>query len=251
VLVWVKRLAIGASLAAVALLALGFVAQLAVGRPLPAGEEGPEAEALAGRLADALGADAWARTGAIEFTVGDHRYLWDRERNLVRYEDDRGVVLTEGWRPLGRAFRDGVEFGGSAKDRRVRAAHAWFVNDSFWAFAPFKAYDAGARRALVETESGPALLVSYPTGGVTPGDAYLWEIGPDGVPTAWRIWASVLPVFKGVRAEWTDWTLLSTGARVADVRRLGPIDIRLQDVRAAATLAELVPGEDPFAPLFR
>ncbi len=126
-----------AVVAAVVLLAL-VVARVALAKPLPEGAPGPEAEALADRIEAAIGQEAWARTGAVRFAIFGHHYLWDRERNLVRYEDGKGVVLTEGWRPMGRAFRDGVEVGGRWKDRRVRKAHESFVNDAFWVFAPTK-----------------------------------------------------------------------------------------------------------------
>lgn len=247
---WVLRGVGAAAAALVVLFLVGLGATLALARPLPTGAPGPEAEALAERVAAAIGADAWARTGAVKFRFAGHRYLWDRERNLVRYEDGRGVVLTEGWRPMGRAFVDGVEYGGAYKDRRVKKAYESFVNDAFWALAPTKLYDDGVTRSLVSTEAGPALLVSYGSGGVTPGDSYLWEIGPDGLPTAFRLWAGILPV-KGARATWSGWITLPTGVRVATERKFGPARLVVDEWGAAEYLAELVPGEDPFAPMYR
>lgn len=239
-----------AAIAALVVVGLATVGTFALARPLPEGARGPGAEALARDVGAAVGADGWARTGAVRFTFAGHHYLWDRERNLVRYEDGGGVVLTEGWRPLGRALRDGVEVGGAYKDRRVHKAYESFVNDAFWAFAPFKLFDDGATRAEVHGDGMRALLVSYGTGGVTPGDTYLWEIGADGAPVAWRMWVSVLPI-RGLRAEWTDWVTLSTGARVATARRLGPFTLRIEDLAGAEHLADLEPGDDPFAPMYR
>ncbi|MEQ1502958.1 MAG: hypothetical protein ABMB14_12045 [Myxococcota bacterium] len=246
---WLRRIGIAIVAVGFALVALGVSVRVALAEPRPAIAPGPDAEALADRVAAAVAIDAWAATGAVEWSMFGHRYLWDRDRNLVRYEDRRGAVLTEGWRPMGRAFRDGVEVGGAWKDRRVEAAYASFVNDAFWAFAPTKIRDDGTVRAVVPTDAGPALAVSYPSGGVTPGDLYRWEIGPDGLPVAWSIWASVLPI-PGVRFRWSDWVTLDTGARVATVRRGGPLTIRIADLRGAATLAELVPGPDPFAAMY-
>lgn len=215
--------------------------RVAVARPLPVGVEGPEAAALADRISRAVDADAWARTGAVRWRMFGASYLWDRERNLVRYEDGKGVVLTEGWRPMGRAFRDGAQVGGAWKDERVAKAYAEFVNASFWAFAPFKLEDTGAALSVVPD----GLLVTYPSGGVTPGDAYQWEIAADGTPTAWRMWVSVLPL-PGARATWADWVTLPTGARVATTRHLGPVTLRVEELQAG-TLAEIWDGEDPFA----
>lgn len=243
---WLQRVGIVVLglILAVGILAVG--ARFALAKPLPEGTPGPEAEALADRMATAIDADGWAATGAVRWTIFGHQYLWDRERNLVRYEDGRGVVLTEGWRPMGRAFRDGEEVGGRWKDKRVAHAYASFVNDAFWAFAPTKVRDEGTSRSRVGPDE---LLVQYGSGGVTPGDAYLWELGPDGLPVAFRIWARVLPI-PGVRVEWTDWTTLATGVKVATRRSAGAVGFTVTDLAAAAHLTDLVPGEDPFAPMY-
>jgi hypothetical protein len=242
---WLRRIALIFGAVALALLAVAVGARVALARPRPDGEAGPAAEALADRIAAAVDLEAWGRTGAVRWTLFGHTYLWDRQRDLVRYEDGKGVVLTEGWRPMGRAFRDGQQVGGDWKDRRVQLAYESFVNDAFWAFAPTKIRDPGTSRAAV----GQDLLVSYGSGGVTPGDAYLWELGPDGKPVAWRVWARVLPL-PGARFSWEDWVRFDTGAWVALTRRSGPLTLRLTDVAGAATLAELAPGEDPFAPMY-
>ena len=95
-----------------------------------------------------------------------------------------------------------------------------------------------------------SLLVSYASGGLTPGDAYLWRVGPDGTPTAWKLWVSILPI-GGVETSWEGWVTLDTGARIS-TRHAGPLGLTLEltDVEGAATLDALVDGPDPFAPLF-
>lgn len=232
---------------AAVLVALIVAAGAALASPRPEGVVGPEAEALADRVEAAIDAEAWARTGAVRFAVLGDTWLWDRERGLVWTEDRKGVVITEAWRPMGRAFRDGVEVGGDWKDRRVEGAYTRFVNGAFWAFGANKIRDEGTTRAFVAPDG---LQVTYGSGGVTPGDAYLWTIGPDGLPTHLSIWARVLPI-PGLRARWTGWVTLPTGARVATSRRLGPFGFSVTDLDAAEHLAQLVPGEDPFAPMFR
>jgi hypothetical protein len=240
-----RWLRIGAGVVLAVVVSL-VVLRTALAAPLPEATPGAPAEALAARMEAAIGAEAWQRTGAVTFTVFGHRYLWDRERNLVRYEDGRGVVLTEGWRPMGRAFRRGEQVGGDWKDRRVRKAYAMFVNDAFWAFAPMKLRDDGV---TLGTAGSDELLVQYGSGGVTPGDAYLWEVGADGLPVAFRMWARVLPL-PGARARWSDWVTLRTGVKVATRRKLGPVGFTVGDLDAAEHLTELAPGEDPFAPMF-
>lgn len=227
----------------VALAAL--VAIVALQRPRPAAEPGPEADALARRMIDAVGGAAWARTGAVRWTfAGRYSHLWDRSRGLARVRRGDVEVLLRAGSPTGRAWRGGARVRGDAERTLVQEAHEAWINDSFWLNAPTKAFDPGTQRA----RAGDALLVSYTSGGSTPGDAYLWELDASGRPIAWRMWVSILPL-QGLRATWDDWTQLSTGALIAREHRVAGLALRLTDVAGAATLAELEPGPDPFAPL--
>lgn len=240
-------LALAIGVLVLALVVAGFV----VDEPRPHAAASPEADALAHAVERAVHTDAWERTGAVRWTfAGERSHLWDRTRALVRVRwDDVEVQLRGTW---GRAWRGGVEVRGG--ERKVLVAQAWsgFVNDSFWLNPLAKLFDGGTQRALVALPAGRrGLLVSYASGGVTPGDAYLWELPPAGhgdTPSAWKMWVSVIPV-GGLEVTWEHYVTLATGARIATHHRLGPVTIALEDVAGAATLAELEPGDDPFAKL--
>jgi hypothetical protein len=215
--------------------------------PRPEGR--PEgADALARRMEEAANVEAWARTGAVQWNMaGRHEHLWDRERDVSRMRWGDNEVLLRIGGPYGRAYEDGVELEGD--DARDALEYAWkyWCNDSFWLNPIEKLRDDGVTLSVVGDDS---LLVSYASGGVTPGDSYQWFLDDDGLPTAWRMWVSVIPV-GGAEATWERWETLSTGARVSTLHRLPlGIELSITDVEGAATLAELVPGEDPFAPLF-
>jgi hypothetical protein len=219
--------------------------------PRPQAAPSAEADALARAVERAVRVDAWERTGAVRFTfMGQRSYLWDRTRSLVRVrQGDEEVLLRGTW---GRVWEGGRELRGKAARARTAAAYSMFLNDSFWMNPLAKLFDAGTSRALVALPGGGrGLLVTYASGGVTPGDSYLWELPPAGrgdTPVAWRMWVSVLPI-RGLRATWERFVPLSTGARVATRHALGPASVTIDDLAGAATLAELEPGEDPFARL--
>ena len=234
-----------------ALGALG--AGAALSRPRPEGVVGPEAEALAAAMLAAVDADAWAATGAVKWTfAGRNQHLWDRRRQLARVRWGGVTVLVDLTKQTGRAWRAEEELGGRRAEKYVKKAYAAWINDSFWLNPVVKINDAGVTRALVaiEDDDAPArgLLADYSAGGLTPGDAYLWILDADDRPIAWRMWVSVIPI-GGLRASWEGWTRLPTGAWVSTSHKLGPATLSLTDVDAAATLSELEPGEDPFAPL--
>lgn len=228
-----------------ALLALAALT-LALHRPRPVGQPGPEAEALARRMVEAVDGAAWERTGAVRWTfAGVNQHLWDRRRCLARVRTGDVEVLLEAGAPVGRAWRRGARLTGGDERAQVARAHAAWINDAFWLNPVVKAFDEGTARARV----GDALLVTYGAGGLTPGDAYLWDLGADGRPVAWSMWVSIIPV-GGVRTTWEGWTRLPTGAWVATEHRLlGLVPLRLTDVAGAESLEALEPGPDPFAPL--
>jgi hypothetical protein len=223
-----------------------------LGHALPKGQTGPEADALAHRLEKAVHAEAWARTGAVRFTFrGDTEHLWDRARNLerVRFGKQGAVVLLDVAKRDGRAYQDGRELGGEAKRKLVDKAWERFCNDTFWLNPLVKLFDEGVTRSRVVDKNGESLIIHYASGGVTPGDTYQWLVGPNDVPRAWRLFVKIIRI-KGLEFTWQDWVTLSTTALVATDHRVAGFDaVRLTGVAGAATLAELEPGADPFAPL--
>lgn len=251
---WVWRILLGlvgvVALGAVGLGVWGWSLHL----PLPRATPTEQADVAARALIDAVGGEqAWAGTGAVAWTFSMGRqHLWDRERQLHRFTWGEQTVLLDLTTRQGRAWDGETELSGDALRDALDGAWSAFCNDSFWLNPVVKAFDDGTTRSLVTLEDGrQGVLVQYASGGVTPGDAYLWIPGDDGRPEAWRMWVGILPV-GGLEVTWEDWQELSTGARVATRHRwtaLG-LDGRVEDVRGARTLAELTGGEDPFTPLY-
>lgn len=235
---------------AAALLGLAGAAVLAVGclsERRPEAQPSPEADALARRMERAVAADAWARTGAVRFTFhGAHQWLWDRAGSRARLRDDDTEVLfhTDGAR-RGVAFEDGEPLSGEALDLALERAWSAFCNDTFWLNPVVKLFDDGVRRSTVtlpaEDGGGVGLLVEYGSGGVTPGDAYLWLLGPDDRPVAWKMWVQILPI-GGVRVGFSDYRALDTGAVVSTRHEGALFTLELTDVAGAANLAALEPG---------
>jgi hypothetical protein len=215
------------------------------------GVSGPEADALAREIGKAVNTDAWARTGAIRWTYspGGLHHLWDKQRNFDRVRFGNHEVLVNIAKGTGHAYTDGKEVGGDEAKKLVEKGYRRFLNDSFWLNPLPKLFDDGVTRSIVQVDGQPALYVQYASGGVTPGDAYLWKLGDDHRPIWWRMFVQILHV-KGLQATWEGWTTLSTGAVVATQHKIAGVKaVEMTDVAGAATLKELEPGPDPFSPL--
>jgi hypothetical protein len=249
-MMWAKRaLGIFVMLAVVLLAVVGtFFASMHEHRPDPV--ISAQADAMARRMIEAVDVDAWERTGAVAWTFGvDNRHLWDRVRHFDRFQQGGLVVLIDLNSRRGVAWTGQRELSGAELDAALSGAWDAWCNDSFWLNPVVKAFDSGTSRGTVALEDGrTGLMVSYDSGGVTPGDSYLWILGDDGTPESWKMWVSILPV-GGVQTTWEGWQTLPTGARIA-TQHTGAfgVVIAIHDVRGAATLAEIA-SDDPFAKL--
>jgi hypothetical protein len=85
---------------------------------------------------------------------------------------------------------------------------------------------------LVPQENGSTrLLVTYTTGGDTPGDSYLWELNEKGLPVSFRMWVQIVPL-NGFEASWEGWHTTESGALLPQSHKVGPFTLDLGTVRA-------------------
>ena len=199
----------------------------------PKGESGEKAELLAQKMLKAVNYSSLDTTDYIQWTFsGIHQYLWDRVHNTVRVNWGDKVVYLSTKTLKGKVLVKGEELQGEAKEKLIQKAWAYFCNDSFWLMAYAKVYDEGVERSLINLQNGSeALLVTYNTGGVTPGDSYLWVLDDTGLPKSWKIWTSIVPI-GGLEFSWENWTETSTGFKIAQDHIIGPMNVSLTDVAA-------------------
>ena len=232
-----------------ALIVVFFGAFFWMDEAMPEGKEGPEADALAEKMQAAVNHEAWLNTGAVKWTFKNrHHFIWDRHRQYAKVEWKKYMVLLRIKEKTGLAFENGNQVEGEDADQLVNTAWQFWVNDAFWLNPIAKAFDPGTTRELVELKDGKqGVMVKYSSGGVTPGDSYLWLLNDDGTPYAWKMWVSIIPI-GGLEFSWDDWITLPTGAKVSTFHKGSLLNVELTDIDAAATLAELV-ETDPFVDL--
>ena len=229
-----------------------FAAGYFMSESKPTGTTGSEADALANKMLQAINKPAWDSTKFVQWSFRDaNHYLWDKERNFVRVRWDDNEVLLHTKSVTGKAFVNGEAIAGEEANKLIQDAWSFFCNDSFWLNAPAKAFDPGTSRSIVKQEDGSdGLMVSYESGGVTPGDSYLWLLDDTGLPTAYKMWVKIIPV-GGVEASWGDWITLSTGAKIATSHALKGLNIPIGNIKGEMTLAAIGESSDPFSGLVR
>jgi hypothetical protein len=189
---------------------------------LPNGKQGAEAEILAVKMLDALNYEAFKKTNYIEWTFRNkHHYKWEKDKNICAvYWKDYKVVLHLNNIENSKVYVHNFSIKGEIEKELLEEAINYFNNDSFWLVAQYKIYDPGTERRLVKLENGDkGLLITYTSGGSTPGDSYLWLFDDNGKPKSFKMWASILPL-QGVEASWSDWVITKSGAQLPTFHRL-------------------------------
>lgn len=225
------------------LLVVLFITVKVVSKPLPQGESGPAAEALTDKILERLNTPAWDSLNYVSWTFfrGAHHYVWDKRNNkaIVTWAENDVILDLSDWYNNSIALsKGGITRSGKDKEKAIQKAWEYWCNDSFWLYAPYKLRDPGIKRSWVQQDGKEGLLVTYQSGGATPGDSYLWWVDDTGLPTSFDMWTSIIPI-KGLNATWMEWKKLPGGAMLALSHDMGPIKMSLSNVKAGSTLESI------------
>lgn len=214
------------------LLFFGFV-YFKYNEDLPIGTKGPAAETLAQNMLKSLDHEAYLNTNYIEWTFKNkHHFKWQKNRGTcVVYWKEYKIDLNLNNPSESKAYVHNFKVNGEQADELIEEATNYFNNDSFWLVAPYKVFDSGVERSIVKTDNGKdALLVTYTSGGTTPGDSYLWFLDANYKPTKFKMWVDIVPI-GGLEASWTDWTTTESGAQLPTFHELLFLGIKLDDIK--------------------
>jgi hypothetical protein len=214
------------------LLLFGFM-YLKYNEDLPTGQQGAKADQLASKMLAALNEQAYLNTDYLEWTFkGIHSYKWYKSDNTCEVAwKDFTVILDFNNTDNSKVFVAQQEYNGVEKQDYINKATNYFNNDSFWLVAPYKVFDKGTERRLVNTEDNKeALLVTYTSGGSTPGDSYLWHLDDTGKPKNFQMWVDILPI-EGLEATWENWITTESGAQLPTFHKFLFLGIELDDVK--------------------
>ena len=233
------------ALVSISLILFGLI-YLASDYKIPTGETGAPAEALRDRIETAVNIADFQRLGAIEFTFvrTNHRHFYDIGRRLVEVRWGDFTVQYDKATYQYRAEQNGQQLTGEDAAAAFATARKYHVNDAFW-LNPF----AHLRSPGIQLQKigEQALLITFASGGVTPGDSYLIVTDETGRPTHWKMWTRVVPI-KGIEFSFEGWQSVLDRVPLSLEHHSSIIDINLGDVEAYATYPE--PGRpDRFAAL--
>ncbi|WP_055443325.1 hypothetical protein [Lacinutrix himadriensis] len=200
---------------------------------LPLGITGKQADAFAYKMLDALDYKKYEATDYIEFTFKKrHHFKWNKTENTCEvYWKNYKVYLDFKDNSKNEAYQGDLKTEAILAEELIQKATDYFNNDTFWLVAPYKVFDAGTTRSLVTLDNGQhALLITYTSGGSTPGDSYLWLLDDSGKPKSFKMWTSILPI-DGLEASWSDWTTTETGAMLPTFHKLLVLGLEMEGIK--------------------
>lgn len=223
---------LGIALLALMLFFVGFY--LIKNEKIPTGTPNAEADQMALNMLESLNKAAWDSTEIVSWTFrADHNYIWNKNTNSVtttwgNYEvvfntqTLKGTVKDGDFTVIGE---EAIQLINKAKDN--------FNNDSFWLAAPYKVFDSGTKRSIITTKDGRrGLLITYTSGGTTPGDSYAWILDKNYRPISVKMWVSIIPI-GGMEFTWENYQTLKSGAMIArDHKLYGRLNIAVADISA-------------------
>jgi len=201
--------------------------------PLPQGETGEKADQLAFKINSALNSNAYKNTDIISWKVKGFDYLWYKNAKKVAISWDKNSIIYIQSNSGNSQVLKPQNISEKEKQRLIKIAENKFNNDSFWLVAPFKLFDNGVERRYIKAkeDENPSLLITYTSGGSTPGDSYQWFVDENFVPTHYKMWVSILPI-KGLPATWSNWKKTETGVLLAHEKKIiGQIPFPMTDIK--------------------
>lgn len=246
-----KKLGIGLGIVILSILVIIISAGVFLHESRPEGQAGAKADELASQMMEAVDCAAWDTLEVISWNFGGrNQHLWDKNRHLDRLIYGEYEVLIDLNSRWGIVKKNGQRVDDSKARKILDKAWASWANDSFWLNPVCKAFDEGTDRYLVDIEGEEsAVMVSYRSGGVTPGDSYLWILDKNFRPKKWKMWVKIIPI-GGVASTWENWQTLYNGAQVASTHAMSFGDFQLELTQINAGTAEKMYSDgDPFQEL--
>lgn len=211
---------------------------------VPSGKPGPQAEELTDKMLEAAGYQNWQKTSAVSFTFrnGD-KIFWDKNRGLIRVQWDENKVLLRKSDFKAIATSEGKPVASDEKGEFIEDAWSKFTNHTFWLSPMFHVRSPGSVREYADGN----LILKFKSGGVTPGDTYLFVPDDQNRIKEMRMWVSIIPV-KGATAEFKNYVTTETGVPVALDHELSMLNVTLRDLVMYSSYPT-AGQEDIFSPL--
>ena len=230
----------------IALVGIGTLAVFILSEKYPEGTNASKADEVANSIMNALDKDGFDTIKYLAWNFADRQqYIWDKQSNNAIIKWGNVEVTMDLDNQVGDVLVDGQILQNDEKQKYLDDAWFYWCNDSYWMIAPFKMFDPGTSRVMVNDDGREGLMVKYDSGGVTPGDSYLWFYDDNYIPTGYKMWVNIIPV-KGIYSSWDNWKTLPSGAKLAQKHEMKLFTLVIKDIREGNSYTDFGFSTDPF-----
>jgi len=212
------------------LLAAGFAFVKSTSQDVPKDLANEDPELYISKMYEALNKPAWDSLAYTSWTfMGNHHFFWNKRDNkvVVKWKEEEILMDLNTQKAI-----DLNNSATAATEKQQSKAWNFWCNDSFWFCAPFKVKDPGTSQSIVQMEDGnKGLMITYNSGGVTPGDKYMWILDEQNMPSGWKMWVKIIPM-KGMYTSWEDYVTLAGGAKVASKHGNGKFTLNITNIKS-------------------
>lgn len=242
-----KRVYIHRALFGVALtLVIGWMSIGVLTVDLPTLNKDFYADILARKIEEATGKKDFDNVRYVKWTsVRNNDFVWDKtaQKVLVRLSETEVILNLQNLNGSYILGEHHLEI--EQKTQLIDEAYSHFCNDSFWLIAPYKFFDKGVERTIVHLGSKKLLAVRYTSGGVTPGDTYLWRTDENFMPTSIQMWTDKIPI-DGLQVTWEEYKTVSGRSKIALSHKFGPLNLKVKHLEVGNTMQDLKLENNPF-----
>jgi hypothetical protein len=175
----------------------------------------PKAIEIADAVMQALGGrEAWDQTRYVRWLFfGRRLHYWDKWSGDVRIEAGDKLVLMNLRTREGRAWQGGVEVTDpDSLSQFLEDGFAWWTNDSYWVFMPYKLKDSGVRlasvgeKAMQDGRMADVLELTFASVGLTPQNKYEVFVDQETrLVGEWSFYAKAEDGEPRFTMPWRDW----------------------------------------------
>lgn len=170
---------------------------------------------IAEEVMDAMGgARAWNDTRYLSWKfMGARQHYWDKWTGNVRIESNDVVILMNVNTKTGHVQKGGVDVVDAATlNSYLERGYAWWVNDSYWMFMPYKLRDPGVdltyagERTLANGKPADVLTMTFRNVGLTPNNKYDVMVDREtGLVVQWSYYENATDTEPKMTTPWDGW----------------------------------------------
>lgn len=196
-------------------------------------------------------ASCWGDVSAIQWTFGNRKQLWDKDRDFYLVErKNKKMVVNLSNPQQGFYYKKGKLKEGCGKRKNLKKAYKYWANDSYWLNPFWKFMENGVNRRTYVDENGLRHLIIYYSKGKKVGDLYDWTIDSTNRPTQWNLFVKIVPI-KNFRFTWEAWQQFDCLLQISTKHVSSLATIQLKEVKRIEDWEESEYKKDPFFELLK